>query len=138
MGKIGTIVFEWVGPRSVRSKSQGVLQDDETSEFLDVVESVVKSEPYFLWEVDVTELTGMTPTTRRAVADRLQRLPDRAIAIVGAKFAQRTLAKLVFTAVAMLDRSGRKNERSFFNDSESAQVWLNERAANFEASASSK
>ncbi len=131
MGKIGTITFEWVGPVSVRSKSRGVLQEDETSEFLDAVEAQVKDAPYFLWEVDVTELTGMTASTRRIVAERLQRLPDRAIAVLGAKFAQRTLAKLVFTAVAMLDRSGRINEREFFNDTESAQAWLNARAVRF-------
>lgn len=131
MGTIGTITFEWVGPLSVRSKSRGVLQEEETSEFLDVVETQINNGPYFLWEVDVTELTGMTAATRRIVAERLQRMPDRAIAIIGAKFAQRTLAKLVFTAVAMLDRSGRINEREFFNDTESAQAWLNERAARF-------
>jgi hypothetical protein len=131
METIGSITFEWLGPRAVKSKSVGELQEEETGFFLDAVEARVKHEPFFTWEVDVTEVTGMTANTRRTVADRLRRLPDRAIAVVGGKFAQKILVKLVLTAVAMLDRSQRNNEVSFFPDSESAQAWLRTYSENY-------
>jgi hypothetical protein len=73
----------------------------------------------------------MTPATRKLCADRLRQLPDRAIAIVNAKFSQRILVKLVLTAVSMLDRSQRNNAVSFFDDSESARAWLREYGANY-------
>lgn len=131
MGTIGSINFEWVAPRYIRSASRGVLQEDETGMLLDEIEARVKGEPYFLWEVDVTELTGMDAAARRVTAERLRRLPDRAIAVVGAKFAQTILVKLVLTAVSMLDRTQRNNEVSFFANTEGASAWLNEYAKNY-------
>jgi len=131
METIGSINFEWVGPRYVRSKSSGELQEGETGLFLDAVEARVKDEPYFLWEVDVSDLTGMDAAARRVCADHLRRLPDRAIAVVGGRFAQTILVKLVLTAVSMLDRSQRNNQVSFFPNSEAASVWLNEYAKNY-------
>jgi len=135
MEKIGGIEFEWLGPRYVRSKSVGELQDDETVAFLDAVEEQIKSEPYFIWEMNVADLTGLTAATRRTMADRLQRLPDRAIAIVGAQFTQRTLVKLVLTAVALLDKSQRNNKKAFFPDSASAEVWLKDYASSHDGGA---
>lgn len=131
MGTIGSISFEWAGPRFVRSRSKGELQHDETGALMEVIGEKVRGEPYFLWEVDVTELTGMTAEARRTCADHLRRLPDRAIAVVGGKFAQKILVKLVLTAVAMLDPSQRNNQVSFFSDSESAQRWLRQYAENY-------
>lgn len=124
METIGSIHFEWLGPRSVRSRSSGELQEDETGAFMDAIEAMVKDEPYFTWEVDVSEVTGMTAAARRVCAERLRRLPDRAIAVVGGKFAQKILVKLVLTAVAMLDPTQRNNVVSFFPSSEDAQAWL--------------
>lgn len=132
MEKIGSINYEWVGPRYVRSTSRGELQEDETGLFLDEVEARIKDEPYFVWEVDVTELTGMDAAARRVCADRLRRLPDRAIAVVGGKFAQMILVKLVLTAVSMLDRRQRHNQMSFFPDSEAASAWLAEYGRHYE------
>lgn len=132
METIGTINFEWKGPRYVSSKSTGELQIDETSGFLAVVEEKIKDAPYFMWEVDVSELTGIEAATRRTIADWLQRMPDRAIAVVGAGFAQRTLAKLMLGAIDMLGRSGRNNQKGFFNESADAEVWIKEYAAAYE------
>lgn len=130
MEKVGTIEYEWVGPRYIRSWSRGELQEDETLAFMEVITERFMGEPYFLWEVDVVEFTGMVAEARRAVADHLRRLPDRAIAVVGGKFSQKILVKLVLTAVAMLDRSQRNNQVQFFSDSDSARRWLEEYAKN--------
>lgn len=124
MERVGDIQYDWLERNLFLSHNSGDLKEDETRGLLDIIEGRVKDEPYFLWMVDVVELTGMSPSARRICAERLRRLPDRAIAIVNAKFSQRILVKLVLTAVAMLDPSQRNNEVSFFEDRESAKAWL--------------
>lgn len=135
---IGSIHFEWLGPSSVRSSSRGELQEDETRAFMEAIEKKVSGNAYFTWEVDVTELTGMAAAARRVCAEHLRRLPDRAIAVVGGKFAQKILVKLVTTAVSMLDPTQRNNVVSFFPNSESAQAWLHEYVESYKPLGSKK
>jgi hypothetical protein len=94
---------------------------------MDAIESHVANEPYLLLEADMSHIDGATPEARKIAADRLDALPDRAIAVVGGSFAQRIIAKLVLTALSMLGRKGRSEAR-FFSDSQSARNWLNEYA----------
>ncbi len=133
MGRVGSINYEWVGPRYISSQSVGELEAEEAGAFMEIVAENVQGEPYFLWEIDVRNLTGMTAEARRVCADHLRVLPDRAIAVVGGQFAQRILTKLVLTAVAILDKSQRNNEVSFFADSASAKQWLENYARSYEA-----
>ncbi len=131
METIGSITYEWVEPRLVSASPRGKLQADDTQAFFEVVEARIQNEPYFLWEVNVSELDGMTASARRIAADSLVRLPDRAIAVVGGKFAEKILAKLVLTAVTILDSTPRNNQVSFFTDSDSARAWLHDYGANY-------
>lgn len=124
MNKIGQITFEWVEPRMFSSKNRGELEEEDTIGLMDVIEGQVHGEDHFAWEVEVGNLTGMSPAARRVCAERLRKLPDRAIAVVNAKFAQRVLVNLILTAVAMLDGSQRNNKVAFFDDSAKAREWL--------------
>jgi hypothetical protein len=124
--------FEYVPPRLVSIRFQGTLDESEARAVMDAIESCVANEPYLLLEADMSQIDGATPEARKIAADRLDALPDRAIAVVGGSFAQRIIAKLVITALTMLGRSG-KSEARFFSDSQSARAWLHEYAARKDA-----
>jgi hypothetical protein len=120
--------FELVEPRLVSIRFRGVVDLDEAKRVMDFIETHVKNEPFFLFEAVMTGMTGATPEGRGHAADRLRTLPERAIAIVGGSFMQRTLGKLVLTASMMLDKSGRRNAGSVFADESEARAWLREYA----------
>jgi SpoIIAA-like len=124
--------FEYVPPRLVSIRFHGTLDEEEARAVMDAIESQVATEPYLLLEADMSAIEGATPEARKIAADRLDRLPSRAIAVVGGSFAQRIIAKLVLTAVSMLGRKGR-NEVRFFSDRESARTWLYEYGTQQEA-----
>jgi hypothetical protein len=124
--------FEYVPPRLVSIRFHGTLDEEESRAVMDAIETQVANEPYVLLEVNMSGIDGATPEARKIAADRLDALPERAIAIVGGSFAQRIIAKLVLTALSMLGKKG-KNEARFFTDSESARTWLHEYAAQRDA-----
>jgi hypothetical protein len=124
--------FEYVPPRLVSIRFHGTLDEDEARNVMEAIHASVSNEPYLLLEADMSKIDGATPEARKIAADRLDALPDRAIAVVGGSFAQRIIAKLVLTALAMLGRSG-KSEARFFSDSQSARAWLYEYGARKDA-----
>lgn len=125
------VEFEFIEPCLVSIRIHGKFDADAATEVLDKIEAKVAGKPYFLLESFMTHIDGATPEARRISAERLNSLPDRAIAIVGGSFAQRLLAKLIITATAFLGKG--KNTGSFFTDSESARKWLQEYAAQRDA-----
>lgn len=123
--------FEFVEPCLVSIRIHGKFDEVNAIEVLDKIEEKVAGKPYFLLEAFMTHIEGATPEARRISAERLNKLPERAIAIVGGSFGQRLIAKLIITATAFLGKG--ENTGSFFTDSESARVWLNEYAAERDA-----
>jgi hypothetical protein len=123
MSKPKTTELELVEPAFVSVRFHGRLEADEITAVLDQIEEFVKNEPFFAFEAHMTHIDGASPEARRITAERLRRLPPWAIGVVGGGFAQRTLAKLVLTAISILS-SGDKIVTAFFEDSDSARVWL--------------
>jgi hypothetical protein len=117
-------VLEFIEPRLVRVRFQGLVDLPEATRIYDFIESKVKDQPYFLNEYIIENLGGATPEGRGHAAARLKRLPQRAIAIIGGSFAQRTLGKLVLKASIMLDGSGKTNVGSTFKTEGEAREWL--------------
>ncbi|MCX4246288.1 hypothetical protein [Paraliomyxa miuraensis] len=124
-----TTELEFVEPGFVSVRFHGRLEADEITIVLDRIEEFVKDEPFFAFEAIMADIDGASPDARRITAERLRRLPTWAIAVVGGGFAQRTLAKLVLTAISILN-SADKNTTAFFNDSDSAHKWLREQLEN--------
>lgn len=122
-------VLEFIEPRLVRVRFQGLVDLPEAKRIYDFIESKVKDQPYFLNEYNIEQMEGATPEGRGHAAERLKTLPQRAIAIVGGSFAQRTLGKLVLKASLMLDVSGKNNVGSMFKTEGEARAWLNAYAA---------
>lgn len=127
-----TTDFEYVEPHLVSVRFHGQLESEEVGRVFDRIEAAVTGKPFFLLEVIMTHISGVTPDARRVAAERLNLLPPRAIAVVGGSFAQRILAKLVLTASMMLQRE--KTEGSIFDDQESARAFLRAYAEKRQAS----
>ena len=123
MGAPQTTDFEVLGPRFIYLGLHGKFTADEATAVFDAIEEHVKGEPYFLLEVDMSDVKGASPESRRISAEKLGSLPPRAIAIVSKSFAQRMIAKLVLTAVSLLG-DGKKNVAEYFSTREDAQQWL--------------
>ena len=98
---------------------------------MELVTNAVGHEPFFLFEVFMADVDGADPEARRAIAQGLRALPDRAIAFIGCSFSQKILAKLVVTAVSMMGQSG--NSIAFFDEQERARQWLRDYAAKAQA-----
>jgi hypothetical protein len=128
MRKPQTTELELVEPAFVSVRFHGKLEADEITAVLDQIEAFVKDEPFFAFEAHMGNIDGASPEARRITADRLRQLPPWAIGVVGGGFAQRTLAKLVLTAVSILS-SGDKIVNRFFDDSDSARAWLRQQLA---------
>lgn len=132
-----TTELELLGPRFICLRLHGTFTEDEATAVWNTIEEHVRDEPYFLIETHMSDVDGASPEARRISAEKLRRLPRRAIAIVGGGFAQKIIAKLVLTAVSMLDGSSLNTAR-FFPDSDSAREWLKSYAAERDAEAASK
>lgn len=126
-----SVDFEFIEPCLVSIRIHGKFDEQRASEVLDKIESKVAGKPYFLLEAFMTHIDGATPEARRISAERLNKLPERAIAIVGGGFAQRLIAKLIITATSFLGKGD--NIGSYFSDSESARKWLWDYAAQRDA-----
>lgn len=131
-------VLEFIEPRLVRVRFQGTVDLVEAKRIYDFIEDKVKDQPYFLNEYVIGELEGATPEGRGHAAERLKLLPQRAIAIIGGSFAQRTLGKLVLKASIMLDGSAKTNVGSTFNTEREAREWLEAYASERDAELASR
>jgi hypothetical protein len=126
------LTFEHIPPRLVSVKFDGPLDVEGATDAMDRMEAAIGNEPYFLMEVIVENLDGVSAEARRISADRVGRLPGRSIAIVGGSFAQRVVAKLVLTAIVTLGRGKTKAATRIFDDSASAREWLLASAAEWD------
>jgi len=81
---------------------------------------------YRLVLIDTTEAGSVTPEARREMVrwNREQKQPG-AVAILGASFAVRTLAKMVLVAIRALTK--RKLDFDFFDSEVEARAWLEKR-----------
>ena len=127
MEKIHNTDFAFEPPFLVHVRFRGVLDMEELGAVFDRVSEKVEGQPYLLVQVEWEEIDKVTPEARRLAAERLQALPDHAIAIVGGNFAQRAIARLVLTATAMLN--GGRTKSGFFKDNDGARAWLLETAS---------
>lgn len=84
--------------------------------------------PFVLALVDARELGAIPVETRKLAARTIPLVTYRGIALFGASFQTRILAKLVLGAARLLGREER-NPVQFFDTEAEARAWLTERAA---------
>ncbi len=132
MSKSPTFEVEYIPPRLVVVKVTGYLEAAGATEAMDQVQRHIGDQPFFLMETQVHDLMGVAAEARRIVADRYRVLPKRSIVIVGGKFTQRVVAKLVLTAIMRFGKGETKARTSAFDRSEDARKWLYESVADWE------
>ncbi|WP_266221608.1 hypothetical protein [Paraliomyxa miuraensis] len=123
--------FRFTPPNRGWIKVFGRVSEEQVSEVLRGAVDASVGLPYFLMEVDISEMEGATPEARRVSAKFFHQMPPLAFAVLGGTFAQRTIAKLVLKASEMLLKDN-KQVSAFFSDHESADKWLETRAKHFE------
>lgn len=117
--------LEFVSPRLVRVKMMGDFEGDAIHKLFDVIDGHVKGEPFWLFEVDISELGHASPSARRAGAERIGLTPEYSMALFGGSLAQRAISML-FLKVAELFSGKRDVSNTFTKDQASAYAWLQE------------
>lgn len=84
--------------------------------------AVGRSLLFFL--IDASDLGGITPTARRAVAETLKDLPLYGMAVYAAPLKARVLLKILITAINIFHRDASNNPLEFFDSEQAARDWL--------------
>jgi hypothetical protein len=115
--------LEFVAPRLIRLKMSGDFGGDAIHTLFDVIDGYIKDEPFWLFEVDISDLGHADPSARRAGAERIGQTPEYSMALHGGGLAQRAVS-LLFLKVAELFSGKRDISNTFSKDQRSAQAWL--------------
>jgi hypothetical protein len=123
--------FEFTEPDMGRIRLVGNVDHEELDYIFQLLEDRVATRPYFLLEVNMSDIKGASPEARRLAAQRLGGWQQHALAVVTTSFAGRMIAKLVLTANDLLNRG--RTSSAFFKEGESAAQWLVSRREVFES-----
>ncbi len=124
--------FEFCPPNKARIKLHGKVGVEQIKRILEQVFDHADGQPFFLLEVDISEMNGATPQARELSAKFVRKMPPLAFGMIGGAFVQRTLSKLVLTATALLGGKHRQTS-AFFATSEDATSWFEEQAEAYES-----
>lgn len=115
--------LEFVAPRLIRLKMSGDFAGDAIHQLFDVIDGHIKDQPFWLFEVDITDLGHADPSARRAGAERIGQTPEYSMALYGGGLAQRAVSML-FLKVAELFSGKRDISNTFSKDQRAARAWL--------------
>lgn len=122
-------VFRWEDPHYAWIKFHKTITEDQARFLMQQTVDRSIQLPFVLMTVDITDMTGATPESRRVSAQIMEQMPPRAIAVIGGSFAQRMVCKLVLKATEIL--SGGRQTSSFFKDESQAREWLDSQGEMF-------
>lgn len=94
--------FQFTPPNRATFWLQEKIELPQVERLFAQLGDAVGDEPYFFLTIDLKDFKGDTPEARRYSSDRFKDLPPRAVAIIADSFVQRTMAKLLFTAIELL------------------------------------
>lgn len=123
--------FTFIAPATVRIKFHGKITEAQARSLLGRAAEHATGLPYILMEVDISDMGGATPESRRVSAEILRSMPRRIIAVFGGSFTQGIVAKLVLKATEML--SGGQQVSGIFDNHAEATAWLKQKAEQIEA-----
>ena len=82
-------VFRWEDPHYAWIKFHKTITEDQARFLMQQTVDRSIQLPFVLMTVDITDMTGATPESRRVSAQIMEQMPPRAIAVIGGSFAQR-------------------------------------------------
>lgn len=128
--------FQFNPPNHAVFWLQGKIEQPQVENLFSQLAAAVSGLPYFFITIDVKDYRGDTPEARRYSSDQFRELPPRAAAIIADSFMQRTMAKVLFTAIEML-AGERRQFTKIFKREDPVQPWFDSMIPTLEAAARS-
>lgn len=126
--------FQFNSPNRATFWLQGKIELPQVEKLFGQLGKSVSDLPYFFLTIDLQDFKGDTPEARRYSSDRFQVLPPRAVAIIADSFVQRTMAKVLFTAIELLSSERRQFTKIVKRD-EPIEPWFESMIPTLEAAA---
>jgi len=123
--------FRWEDPCFAHLKFEGRITEAQIDALFTPLVVRASELPYVLMTVDITEMSGASPESRRQTAKLMEEIPPRAIAVIGGTFSQRMVSKLVLKATELLGKT--RQISAFFAEPDAARTWLEEQGGVFDA-----
>lgn len=120
---LGKFELEHVPPHLVSLRVKGDVTSDDVDVVFDRIDVLVRQQPFWLLEIDLTELGQANLDARRTGAERIGKTPAYSAAFIGGSLAQRALATL-FLKVSELFSGDREIAHKFIKEKAAARAWL--------------
>ena len=111
-------------PDIIYMRFAGSASDAEGMELLRRQKQFAVGRSLLFFLIDASELGGITPAARKAVAETLKDLPLFGMAIYSAPLKARVLVKILITAVNLFRREAETNPVEFFDSEQAARDWI--------------
>jgi hypothetical protein len=111
-------------PDIIYMRFAGSASDAEGLELLRRQKQYAVGRSLLFFLIDASELGGITPAARKAVAETLKDLPLFGMAIYSAPLKARVLVKILITAVNLFRREAETNPVEFFDSEQAARDWI--------------
>jgi hypothetical protein len=111
-------------PDIIYMRFQGSASDSEGMELLRRQKQYAVGRSLLFFLIDASDLGGITPAARKAVAETLKDIPLFGMAIYSAPLKARVLIKILITAVNLFRKEAATNPVEFFPDEQAARDWI--------------
>lgn len=118
-------------PDIIYLKFQGAASDAEGLELLRRQKQYAVGRKLLFFLIDASDLGGITPAARKAVAETLRDIPLHGMAIYSAPLKARVLMKILITAVNLFRKDAATNPVEFFDTEQAARDWIAGRRQKF-------
>ena len=118
-------------PDIIYMKFKGSASDAEGLELLRRQKQYAVGRSLLFFLIDASDLGGITPAARKAVAETLQDIPLHGMAIYSAPLKARVLMKILITAVNLFRKDAATNPVEFFDNEQAARDWIAGRRQKF-------
>jgi len=118
-------------PDIIYMKFKGAASDAEGLELLRRQKQYAVGRQILFFLIDASDLGGITPAARKAVAETLRDIPLHGMAIYSAPLKARVLMKILITAVNLFRKDAATNPVEFFDHEQAARDWIAGRRQKF-------
>jgi hypothetical protein len=118
-------------PDIIYMRFKGSASDAEGLELLRRQKQYAVGRKLLFFLIDASDLGGITPAARKAVAETLRDIPLHGMAIYSAPLKARVLMKILITAVNLFRKDAATNPVEFFDTEQAARDWIAGRRQKF-------
>lgn len=111
-------------PDIIYMRFAGSASDSEGLELLRRQKQFAAGRGLLFFLIDASDLGGITPAARKAVAETLKDIPLFGMAIYSAPLKAKVLIKILITAVNLFRKDAATNPVEFFASEQAAREWI--------------